>query len=149
MNRQKLYAELRRDEGSRSFPYTDTVGKLTIGVGRNLTDVGLSDEEIDHLLDNDVARVESGLDRALPWWRTLDDVRQRVIANMAFNMGVFGLLTFKNTLEAIRVGDWSRAHAGMLASKWATQVGPRAKRLAEMMLTGSEPTSRNVPPEPV
>lgn len=132
-----LLAELKRDEGVRLKPYTDTVGKLTIGVGRNLTDVGISDDECTALLQNDIDKVLAQLDRSLPWWRKLDPVRQRVLVNMAFNMGMTGLLTFKNTLAAVQSGSYAAAAAGMLASKWATQVGARAERLADMMRTGA------------
>lgn len=132
-----LLAELKRDEGVRLKPYTDTVGKLTIGVGRNLTDVGISDDECTALLENDIAKVLAQLDRSLPWWRKIDPVRQRVLVNMAFNMGMTGLLTFKNTLAAVQSGSYAAAAAGMLASKWATQVGARAERLADMMRTGA------------
>lgn len=131
-----LIAELSRDEGRKLKPYIDTVGKTTIGVGRNLTDVGISDAECDALLQNDIGRAVAWLDRNLPWWRGLDPVRQRVIVNMAFNMGG-GLLTFVNTLAAMKRGDYAAAADGMLASKWANQVGARAQRLAQMMRTGA------------
>ncbi|ARP86308.1 glycoside hydrolase family protein [Bordetella genomosp. 9] len=130
-----LQAELWRDEGERLKPYRDTVGKLTIGIGRNLDDVGISHEEALMLLANDIVRAEKWLDRNLPWWGSLDDVRQRVMVNMAFNLGG-KLLTFKNTLKAIQSHDWQQAHDGMLDSLWAKQVGQRAQRLAKMMLTG-------------
>lgn len=132
-----LLAELKRDEGVRLKPYTDTVGKLTIGVGRNLSDVGISDDECTSMLENDIARTAASLDAKLPWWRDLDPVRQRVILNMCFNMGIAGLMTFVNTLAFVKSGNWSAAANGMLASKWATQVGARAQRLAQMMRTGS------------
>lgn len=137
MNTDLFIAELERDEGKRSKPYRDTVGKITIGIGRNLTDVGLSDDEIYYLLRNDIARAEAGLDDKLPWWRTLDEVRQRVLANMALNMGINGLLGFKNTLRAVQEGRWDEAATGMLNSMWAKQVGARAMRLADMMRTGN------------
>ncbi|MGX5880069.1 glycoside hydrolase family protein [Burkholderia gladioli] len=130
-----LIDELSRDEGRRLKPYVDTVGKTTIGVGRNLTDVGISDDECDAMLANDLARTISWLDRNLPWWSQLDPVRQRVVANMAFNMGG-GLLTFVNTLGAMQRGAYDAAADGMLDSKWARQVGARAQRLAQMMRTG-------------
>jgi len=135
-DRSALMAELTRDEGRRLKPYVDTVGKTTIGVGRNLTDVGISDAECDTLLSNDVDRTVAWLDRSLPWWRQLDAVRQRVVINMAFNMQG-GLLTFTNTLAAMRRGDYAAAADGMLASKWAGQVGARATRLASMMRSGA------------
>ena len=131
-----LKIELTRDEGLRLKPYRDTVGKLTIGIGRNLDDVGISQDEAMHLLDNDIARTTAALDKAIPWWRSLNDVRQRVVVNMAFNLGVAGLLGFKNTLAAMQAGRYADAAGGMLASKWATQVGERAKRLAAMMAKG-------------
>ena len=137
-----LLAELRRDEGVRRWPYADTLGIKTVGVGHNLVAHPLSliypldDAEIDVILIGDIAEVIAGLDARLPWWRSLNDVRQRVIVNMAFNMGIAGLLTFKNTLAAVRGGRYSDAAAGMLASKWAKQVGARAKRLADMMREG-------------
>lgn len=137
-----LLAELRRDEGVIPHAYQDHLGFWTIGVGR-LVDKRkggrLSDDEIDYLLRNDVARFAAELDLKLSWWRTLDPVRQRVILNMAFNLGTAGLLGFKNTLAAVKAGQWDKAAAGMLASKWAKQVGKRAQRLAHMMRTGAVP----------
>lgn len=134
---QTLVDELKRDEGVRLKPYTDTVGKLSIGVGRNLTDVGISDLECTTLLEGDIARTTAALDKNLTWWRNLDPIRQRVIVNMAFNMGVAGLMTFKNTLAAVQNGDYAAAATGMLQSKWAAQVGARAVRLSNMMRTGA------------
>lgn len=135
-DRATLIAELTRDEGRRLMPYVDTVGKTTIGVGRNLTDVGITDAECDMMLSDDIDRTTAWLDSKLPWWRQLDPVRQRVIINMAFNMQG-GLLTFVNTLAAMQAGNYAAAANGMLASKWATQVGQRAQRLAAMMRNGS------------
>lgn len=142
MDIKVLVAELERDEGLRLKPYRDTVGKLTVGVGRNLDDVGLSQDEAEYLLQNDIKRACADLDANLPWWRELDDVRQRVLVNMCFNMGIGsiqagrGLLSFGITLLKVKSGDYAGAAAGMLASKWAGQVGGRAKRLADMMRTG-------------
>ncbi|MBU9593449.1 glycoside hydrolase family protein [Burkholderia multivorans] len=135
-DRKQLIVELSRDEGRRLKPYVDTVGKTTIGVGRNLTDVGITDAECDLLLSNDIDRTVAWLDRNLPWWRQLDAVRQRVIVNMAFNMGG-SLLTFTNTLSAMKRGDYASAADGMLNSLWARQVGARATRLANMMRSGA------------
>ncbi|KOE25735.1 glycoside hydrolase family protein [Burkholderia multivorans] len=132
----KLKAELTLDEGRRSRIYVDTVGKVSGGIGRNLTDKGFRDNEIDLMYQNDIAETEAWLDRNLPWWRSLDPVRQRVMMNMAFNMQG-KLLTFVNTLAAVKRGDYASAADGMLASKWASQVGDRAKRLADMMRSGA------------
>jgi len=131
-----LAQELTRDEGSRNKPYIDTVGKSTIGVGRHLADVGLSDDEILILLKNDIDRVLLELDRVLPWFRGMTDNRQRVIANMSFNLGLPTLLQFKATLSAMQAGRYDDAAAGMLDSRWSSQVGDRAKRLAQMMREG-------------
>ena len=133
-----LLAELRRDEGLRLKPYRCTAGKLTIGVGRNLDDVGISEAEADLLLRNDVARSMADLDEAIPWWRSLTEARQRVLVNMAFNLGATGLLGFRNTLAAIESGNYVKAANGMLQSLWASQVGERAVRLARMMVTGAD-----------
>lgn len=136
MDTAKLIKELRRDEGVRLKPYRDSVGKLTVGIGRNLDDVGISDAEADFLLANDIARSVADLDRALPWWRTLDEVRQRVLANMAFNVGITKLLTFKNTLRMVKDAEYGAAAEAMKASLWHRQVGPRAVRLEQMMRDG-------------
>ncbi len=132
-----LRAELARDEGVRLKPYLDTRGKLTIGTGRNLTDVGISEDENDYLLNNDIHRAQVSLDTYLPWWRTLDSVRQRVIVQMCFNLGPSRLLQFKKTLPFIQNGRYEAAAREMLRSRWAQQVGQRAVRLAEMMRLGS------------
>ncbi len=87
-----LKDQLRADEGERLKPYKDSVGKLTIGVGRNLDDVGLSTSEVDVLLTNDIDRVLRDLTKQMPWWVGLSDNRQLVLASMAFNMGINRLL---------------------------------------------------------
>lgn len=141
----RLIEQLRLHEGERRKPYRDTVGKLTIGIGRNLDDKGLRRDEIEYLLANDIADSRADLDRYLPWWRGLDPVRQRVLIDMVFNMGAGspgkgGLLSFVNTLSEIRRGNYGIAADMMLASKWAQQVGRRAVRLATMMRTGMDYT---------
>lgn len=134
---EKLTAALIRDEGERLKPYRCTAGKLTIGVGRNLDDVGITREESRYLLAGDIKRFQDDLFRALPWARALDEARRGVLLNMAFNLGMAGLLGFKNTLELIRTGQYAEAAKAMLASKWAKQVGARADRLARQMETGA------------
>lgn len=136
-DRALLVEELDRDEGREQFPYVDTVGKITIGVGRNLTDRGLSDDEVDYLLQNDIDLVLDELDQAFPWARRMTPARQRVLANMLFNLGLSRLRGFRNTLAAMQRGDYAAAAAGMRASKWAQQVGARAERLARMMERGA------------
>src|SRR5438105_4864784 len=88
MNLDALRKELIRDEALRLKPYKDTVGKLTIGVGRNLDDKGISEAEAAVLLENDIAEHVALLDAKLSWWRKLDEARQNALANMCFNMGI-------------------------------------------------------------
>jgi lysozyme len=132
----EIVAQLRRDEGVRNFPYTDTVGKLTIGVGRNLTDVGLSDPEINFLLQIDIQRVTNTLHFRLPWFQALDPVRQGALVNLCFNVGFSKLEKFEKMLIATAQGDWETASTEMLNSAWAKEVGDRADRLAQQMRTG-------------
>jgi len=139
INREAMTRQLRLHEGERLKPYRCTAGKLTIGVGRNLDDRGITREESAMLLANDIAAEERELLRALPWVATLDEVRQRVLLDMSFNMGLIGLLAFKRTLATIQAGEYQAAATMMLDSKWAKQVGQRAERLSRMMATGMEP----------
>lgn len=132
----RLKKQLTFDEGKKNFPYTDSVGKLTIGIGRNLADRGLTDSEIAFLLENDIKEVVQNLSTNLPWFNNLDDVRQEVLINMCFNMGWPKLSQFKNTLNLVKEGKYNEASIAMLNSLWAKQVGNRAVRLANMMKTG-------------
>lgn len=144
-------ADLVSDEGIRLFVYDDATGQPlkpgmvlkghpTIGFGRALDVRGLSAAESDALLEDDIAAFDAALTRALPWYPDLDLVRRRVLVEMAFNLGVGdstkGLLSFRQMLAAIEAGDWIRAKANMVASKWFVQVGRRGARLANLMLTG-------------
>jgi lysozyme len=130
-----IVAILKRDEGVRFFPYKDTVGKWTIGVGRNLSDNGLSEDEVEYILANDLRRTEIEA-KTFPWYDALDDVRQAVVLSMIFNMGLTRWKGFYNTIRAIERHDYEAAAINMVASKWARQVGERANRLAAMMRTG-------------
>ena len=135
MNRIK--AQLVRHEGLRLKPYRCTAGKLTIGIGRNLEDRGISQKEAYAMLERDILDFEQQLLNEIPEvYNKLDEVRQSVLLNMCFNLGIKGLLEFKNTLAFIDAGDWERAANGMLASNWAKQVGMRAIELSEMMRKG-------------
>lgn len=136
MNEDFLIAQLKRHEGVKSKPYKDSVGKTTIGVGRNLDDVGVSQDEIDLMLRNDISRAMSAVRQYLQWFDSLDDARQDVLINMCFNMGIGALLEFKNTLTLIKAGQYPEAANEMLQSKWASQVGSRAVELANQMKTG-------------
>ena len=139
IDRDAMVRQLRLHEGEWLKPYRCTAGKLTIGIGRNLDDRGITREESAYLLANDIAAEERELLRALPWVATLDEVRQRVLLDMAFNMGIVGLLGFKRTLATIQAGDYQAAATMMLDSRWAKQVGQRAERLSRMMATGKDP----------
>jgi len=139
-DRKAMEAELRRDEGEVLHAYKDSEGYLTLGVGRLIDKRrggGISLAESAVLLGNDMDAVEAELDLKLPWWRTLDAVRQRVLMNMAFNLGVPGLLKFHSTLKSVRESRWEAAAAGMESSLWRRQVGARAHRLEAMMRTGN------------
>jgi lysozyme len=129
-------------EGRIPHAYTDSLGYLTIGVG-HLIDRrkggSLPDHIIDLLLEWDIAKHQGELFRALPWTMELDDVRKAVLTDMTFNLGIAGLLGFKNTLAAVKEHRWDDAAKGMLRSRWAQQVGPRALRLADMMRSGRWP----------
>ena len=138
MNLETLKAQLVRHEGRRLKVYNDSLGIPTIGVGRNLQDVGISEDEAMLLLENDVARVLRELDNQLPWWRSLSEIRQLVVADLAFNMGLPRLKGFRKALEAMQEARWDDAATEMLDSLWARQVGPRALRLAQMMRTDTE-----------
>lgn len=134
-SRDLLETELERDEGLRAKPYRDTVGKLTIGIGHNLDDKGLSREAISFIFREDIEEVERELDRRMPWWRTMTDARQRAIINMGFNMGV-GALAGTPTFELIRQGKYAEAGARLQGWKWASQVGQRAQRVIRMIIHG-------------
>lgn len=125
--------QLERDEGYRQFAYKDSVGVLTVGIGRNLEHVGISKEEAIALLRNDVARAIVSLRRAFPWFDSLSQPHQGALVNMTFNMGIDGLSAFRLMLQAIERGDYDSAAKEMLDSKWAKQVGLRAERLAQQM----------------
>ena len=133
----RIKAQLVRHEGLRLKPYRCTAGKLTIGIGRNLDDRGISQKEAYAMLERDILDFEQQLLDDIPdVYNGLDEVRQSVLLNMCFNLGLKGLLEFKNTLGFVAAGDWERAANGMLASKWAKQVGMRAIELSELMRKG-------------
>lgn len=134
---ERIKEQLVRHEGLRIKPYRCTAGKLTIGIGRNLDDCGISQTEAYALLENDIQNCEKHLLDEIPEiYNGLDEVRKSVLLNMCFNLGIGGLLGFNNTLAFIAAGDWERAANGMLASKWAKQVGRRAIELSELMRKG-------------
>lgn len=138
MNMAALVKQLGEHEGLRLKPYHCTAGKLTIGYGRNLDDRGITKEEAAFLLENDIQECVGDTINIIgeEVWHQLSDSRQRVLVDMRYNLGGRGLRTFKNTLQAVRDGRYEDAARGMMNSKWAKQVGRRAKTLSEMMRIG-------------
>lgn len=133
----KLVKQLRRHEGVRSHVYLCPAGYETIGVGRNIAEsgLGLSDDEIDYLLENDIKRCKQEL-IGLSWFIDIDPVRQDALINLCFNLGMTRLLGFKKAMAAMAVGDYDQAADEFLDSRWATQVGDRAIEVTDMIRTG-------------
>ena len=127
---------LIKHEGLRLKPYRCTAGKLSIGVGRNLDDNGISRSEAMTMLRNDINACLADLSFFLPWYHALDANRKKALINMCFNLGISRLRGFKNMLHALRTADWQRAHDEALDSKWARQIGNRANQIAKTFLTG-------------
>ena len=135
-NVQDLIEQLIDHEGLKLFPYKCTADKLTIGVGRNLEDRGITENEAAYLLKNDIEIAEKELLASQPMISMLDSVRQRVLVDMAFNLGIPVLMKFQKMWDAIEDEDYEEAAVQMLDSRWAKQVGRRAHRLSDAMRTG-------------
>ncbi|MBL4707088.1 MAG: glycoside hydrolase family protein [Flavobacteriales bacterium] len=135
-----FYEQIKIDEGLRLKPYRCSAGKLTIGVGRNIEENGISEEEAIHLLKNDIERSDREVDSVFTdsQIKSLSNQRKEVLVNMMFNLGKKKFLKFKKMIDAIQFKNWGRAADEMLDSKWAAQVGRRALRLANIMRTGYE-----------
>lgn len=129
---QDLEEDLKRDEGFRSHPYIDSVGKSTIGYGRNLDDVGISQSEAELLLRKDMGIAFEETREVYPWIKEAPLDVQRGLYNMAFNMGQARLSGFVKMLAALEAKNYSLAAEEALDSKWAEQVGARATRIAEL-----------------
>ncbi len=128
---------IKKHEGLRLKPYRCSVGKLTIGYGRNLSDNGISDKEAGILLNHDIEEA-IGYAKQLPFFTQLNPVRQAVIVDMIFNLGFPRFKLFKKAIKAMELEQWNVAANEMLNSRWARQVGRRSKTLSEMMRTGKE-----------
>jgi len=135
---EKLLEMLKRHEGVRSHVYLCSAGYETIGVGRNIsnTGMGLFDDEVDYLLENDIARVIKELSSEYPWFTDLDDVRKDAIIDISFNLGATRLRGFKNALSAMESADYTLAAKEFLDSKWSRDVKGRSHELASMIETG-------------
>jgi lysozyme len=136
MDKLRLADELKRDEGLRLKPYHCSEGKLTIGIGRNLEDVGITKDEALYLFGNDINRVVQEIEDVLPWFSSLSDARQRALCNLAFQMGIVGLLKFKRMLAAMKVGDFAAAANEARDSLWYRQTPERAKRVIALIREG-------------
>jgi len=141
MNSQRMVDLITKHEGKRKHVYKCSAGYETIGVGRNISEsgLGLSDGEIDFLLRNDLTRVQSEVANVLECYDSLSDVRQAVVIDMCFNLGLGQFLRFQNMIAALENGDYIKAAAEMLDSRWAKQVGKRAETLSSMMVRDKWP----------
>lgn len=128
--------QLKRHEGYSTTLYLDTVGKQTIGYGRNISDVGISKDEAEYMLANDIKRTIKDVRILFTNFDSLSVNRQSVLVNMMFNLGMTKLSQFSNMNNAIKNGDFAAVSAQMLDSKWAKQVGNRAIELAQLMKNG-------------
>jgi lysozyme len=134
--RQLVGADLIRDEGERLKVYKCSEGYITIGIGRNIQTKGISQAESRFLFKNDLDETAADLDRACPWWRDMPAPHQRALFNMCFNLGMTRLSGFKGMLGALQNGAGDDAARHALNSKWASQVGARANRIALLFKAG-------------
>jgi lysozyme len=132
----KLIEQLKIHEGFRSNVYTCSGGKKTVGYGRNLQDIGISEEEAEMLLKNDIYEATNQLLNAFPWMATFSDVRISAMINFTFNVGIGTVKTFTKSIDALKKEDYNLAADMMLDSRWANQVGDRAIQITEQIRTG-------------
>lgn len=136
-----MIVQLSQHEGVERYAYNDSRGFISIAMGRCIDERcknPLSDAAIEFLTKEQFNIIERDLDRWMPWWRKLDRIRQRVLFDMCYNMGIYGLRQFNHTLMFIQESQYKEAAKAMILSNWYTQVGRRAHRLVEMMETGNE-----------
>jgi len=135
----RLIEQLKRHEGVETHAYKCSNGKLTIGVGRNIDPeggIGLTMDEIEYLLSNDILRCIKELSTEYPWFGDLDEVRQEAIINIFLNLGATKFRLFKRALSAMEEGDYETASTEFLDSLWAKQVGGRALELTDIIRSG-------------
>jgi len=130
------YELIKKHEGTRDKMYKDSEGIETIGIGHNLRDKPISNAAIEQIFSDDLADVIDEVSQAFTWYNDLNEVRQAVILDMVFNMGLAGFKLFKNTIKLLANGEYDAASIEMLDSLWARQVGSRADTLSNMMRTG-------------
>ena len=135
---EKLLEMLKRHEGVESHVYRCSAGYETIGVGRNISKsgLGLADDEVDYLLENDIVRVIKELSSEYPWFRGLDDVRKDAMIDISFNLGATRLRGFRRALAAMDAADYKTASLEFLDSKWSRDVKGRSTELAYMIEMG-------------
>ena len=131
---------LKRHEGVETHAYKCTAGKTTIGVGRNIDPeggIGLTMQEIDFLLQNDVDRVEEELVRTLPWVEHIEWARMDALVNICFNLGLPRFLKFKKALAAAEGQEWELCADEFMDSRWSKQVGQRAIEVTDLIRSGT------------
>jgi len=132
----ELIKQLKRHEGVRLKPYKCTAGKLTIGVGRNIEDNGISMDEAERMLLSDIINSEKELGNAFSWYQHLDQIRQDAMVNLHFNMGMPTLKKFKKALAYMAIKDYDNAASEFYDSRWAKMVGDRAVEVCQQIRTG-------------
>lgn len=137
MNLHRTAELIKKHEGLVLFPYLCTSKKITIGYGRNLQDGGITPQEAELLLNNDLKNTVNEIVSEFTWFEGLNDDRQSVVINMVFNLGMPRFKGFKKLIEALEERDFDTAYEEMLNSKWAAQVGDRAIELADAMQHGT------------
>ena len=133
---EKLIEMLKQQEGYSRKVYQCTEGFNTIGYGRNVDTNGIDEEEADYLLRRDVVKCQNILVDKIDFWGELNQSSRDALTNMAFQLGINGLLKFKNMLALLANGDYFGASREALDSRWARQTPNRAKQVAEMIATG-------------
>lgn len=136
MNVLRLRESIKQHEGRKLYPYRCPTGWYTIGYGRNLDINGISADEAELMLDNDLERAKLGAQQAVPGWFDLDDVRQEVLVEMAYQMGAGNLAKFRKMIASLYAQDWNAAADHALDSEWAQQTPTRAQTLAKRLRTG-------------
>lgn len=132
---ERLVEMVKQHEGFRQTVYKDSVGKMTVGFGLNVEDKGVSEWEAEFLLRNHLLELEAQL-KEYEWFRIQDRVRKDALIDLAYNLGVTGLLQFKRMIRALKAKDYTQAKAEALDSKWARQVGVRADKISGMIESG-------------
>ena len=138
---KRLIETLKRHEGVKYYVYKDHLGYETIGVGRCLKQgvgLGLTHDEVDYLLINDINRCLEELDAAFPWFKDLTEIRREAMINLCFNLGLTRLRKFEKALAAMSIHNYEEAANEFLDSRWAKQVGNRAREVTEMIRTGEQ-----------